>query len=140
MAELKTRPTRASVNAYLRTFEDKRKRADCTELLGMMREITGRPARLWGTSIVGFGSYHYRYASGREGDWLITGFAPRKQNISIYVMPGFSRYEALLETLGRYKLGKSCLYVRTLDDVDRHTLKRLVARAVEDMHEMYPCQ
>lgn len=139
MAELKTKPTRAGVRAFLRAIEDPVRRADCLELLAMMRDASGKPARMWGTSIVGFGSYHYRYASGREGDWMVTGFAPRKRDISVYIMPGFDDYAPLLDKLGRHKTGRSCLTIRTLDEIDRKTLKRLVSRAIEDMYERYPC-
>lgn len=139
MAVLKTKPTSASVSAFLASVDDERRRRDAREVLALMKEITGKRPKLWGTSIIGFGSYHYKYASGREGDWPVTGFSPRKQNLVVYVMPGFSRYESLMRRLGKYKLGKSCLYLKRLDDVDRDVLRRLIARSVSDMKKSYRC-
>ena len=115
----KTVPTDKSVDAFLDSVENPRRRADAWRVLDLMREVTGEPPKMWGASIVGFGSYHYRYASGREGDWLVVGLAPRKQNLVIYIMPGFARYGALLARLGKFRTGKSCLYVNKLDDVDQ---------------------
>jgi len=137
MADLKTTVNKASVTAYLKSVDDEQKRKDCREVIALMREITGKRPKMWGSSIIGFGSYHYRYRSGREGDWPLTGLSPRKQNLTIYIMPGFSRYASLMKKLGKYKTGKSCLYVKTLDDVDRGTLRQLIARSVADMKKMY---
>lgn len=137
MADLKTTVNKASVTAYLKSVDDEQKRKDCREVIALMREITGKRPKMWGASIIGFGSYHYRYRSGREGDWPLTGLSPRKQNLTIYIMPGFSRYASLMKKLGKYKTGKSCLYVKTLDDVDRGTLRQLIARSVADMKKMY---
>jgi hypothetical protein len=95
---------------------------------------------MWGDSIVGFGSYHYKYDTGREGDFFITGFSPRKQNLTIYIMPGFSSYDALMKKLGKHKTGKSCLYIKNLDDIDRNTLKELVCNSVDYMTKSYPCK
>ncbi|MDX1531118.1 MAG: DUF1801 domain-containing protein [Rhodothermales bacterium] len=131
MAALKTAPTDANVEAFLATVEDDARRADCYTVLELMRRVTGEPPTMWGDSIVGFGSYHYVYDSGREGDWFLAGFSPRKRNLTLYVMAGFDRYEALLERLGKYKTGKSCLYVNRLDDVDLGVLEELVRRSVE---------
>ena len=103
-----------------------------------MRDETGERAKMWGNSIVGFGSYHYKYASGHEGDWPITGFSPRKQNFAVYIMPGFERYAVLMAKLGKFKTGKSCLYVKRLEDVDETVLRRLVRRSVADMRKRYP--
>lgn len=139
MAELKTKATKASVAAFLRTMDDERKHNDAREVMALMKDVTGKRPKMWGPSIVGFGSYHYRYGSGREGDWPVTGFSPRKQYLTIYIMPGFSRYAPLMKKLGRYKTGKSCLYLQKLDDVDRKVLRRLVARSVTDMKKMYEC-
>lgn len=139
MAELKTKATKASVAAFLRTVDDERKRNDAREVMALMKDVTGKRPKMWGPSIVGFGSYHYRYGSGREGDWPVTGFSPRKQYLTIYIMPGFSRYAPLMKKLGKYKTGKSCLYLKNLDDVDRKVLRRLVARSVTDMKKMYEC-
>ncbi len=139
MAELKTKPTRASVNAFLDTVEDERKRRDCQDVIKLMASVTNKKPKMWGTSIIGFGSYHYKYKSGREGDWPITGLSPRKQNLTIYVMLGFSRYESLMQKLGKYKTSKSCLYVKYLDDIDRKVLAKLIERSVADMKKVYEC-
>ena len=139
MAELKTQPTTASVTAFLNAVDDPQKRRDAKEVLALMKEITGKKPEMWGTSIVGFGTYHYRYASGREGDWPVTGFSPRKRDLTIYVMLGFSRYQALMKKLGKYKTGKSCLYLKRLDDVDRKVLRQLITRSVADMKKAYEC-
>ena len=139
MAEPKTKPTRASVKAFLDAVEDERKRRDCWEVIKMMASVTGNKPKMWGTSIIGFGSYHYKYRSGREGDWPITGLSPRKQNLTIYVMLGFSRYESLMKKLGKYKTSKSCLYVKSLDDIDRKVLTRLIERSVADLKKIYEC-
>ena len=139
MAQPKTRLTDADVDAFLGKVEDPKKLQDCRELVEIMSSATGQPPRMWGTSIVGFGSYHYKYASGREGDWMLTGFSPRKQNLTLYIMPGFSGYESLMDKLGKHKTGKSCLYVKRLDDVDRDVLRQLVKRSIEDMRERYEC-
>jgi hypothetical protein len=133
MTELKTRVNRASVREFLNAIEDDSKRRDCFEVLKLMKEITREQPKMWGTSIVGFGSYHYRYASGREGDWMITGFSPRKQAITLYIMPGFDRYEELLKKLGRYSTGSSCLYIKRLADVDMKVLKELVRDSFKAM-------
>ncbi len=137
MAELKTKPNQQSVTEFLASVEDEQKRADSYALLELMQEVTGEPPRLWGDSIVGFGSYHYRYASGREGDWFLTGFSPRKQNLTLYIMAGFDRYDALLEQLGKHKTGKSCLYIKRLEDVDRQALRKLVEESVQHMKKTY---
>ena len=102
-----------------------------------MREVTGERPKMWGSSIVGFGSYHYTYASGREGDWPVVGFAPRKQNLVLYIMPGFARYESLLARLGKHRTGKSCLYVNKLDDIDPEVLEELVRESVDEMKRRY---
>ena len=138
MSELKTKRNDGDVRGYLESVTNKRRREDALVMLELMREITGEPPEMWGSSIVGFGSYHYRYASGREGDWPIVGFAPRKQSLTLYIMPGFDRYEALMAKLGKYKTGKSCLYINKLDDVNMETLKALIAESVEYMRRAYP--
>jgi hypothetical protein len=130
MAKLKTAPTKASVDAFVRRVPDAERRADCRTLAALMREVTGEPPRLWGDSIVGFGSYHYRYESGREGDWFLTGFSPRKNDLTVYITAGFERYGALMKKLGRHKTGRACLYLRRLADVDLGVLRDLVARSV----------
>jgi len=126
MAELKTKPNDGSVSNFLNSIEEPQKRQDALEILKMMEQITQSPPKMWGTSIVGFGDYHYKYESGREGDWFITGFSPRKQNLTLYMMSGFERYDELMSKLGKYKTGKSCLYIKKLSDVDVKVLHDLV--------------
>lgn len=130
MAELKTKKNDGDVDAFLDAIEDGRKQADAKRIREIMAEVTADRGTMWGDSIVGFGTYHYRYASGREGDWFKVGFSPRKQNLTLYIMSGFDRYEGLLERLGKHSTGKSCLYVKRLDDVDVDVLKELVAGSV----------
>ena len=137
MAELKTKQTKASVAAFLSTVTDKTKRADCKLVAKMMREATGKRAKLWGTSIVGFDSYDYTYESGRSGTWPICGFSPRAQNISIYIMPGFKKFEKLMMKLGKFKTGRSCLYIKNLDDVDLKVLNTLIKASVKEMRRIY---
>ena len=137
MSDLKTKPNEASVDAYLDSVENPRRREDARRVLALMREITGEPPKMWGSSIVGFGSYHYTYASGREGDWPLVGFAPRKQNLVLYIMPGFARYDALLAALGKHRTGRSCLYVNKLADIDPAVLGELIRESVADMKSRY---
>ena len=138
MAKMKTTPTQASVDAYIDAVEDEQKRADCRAIAAMMAEVTGAPARMWGPSIVGFGTYHYRYASGREGDFMETGFAARKRAITLYIMAGFSEYGDLLAKLGKHDTGKSCLYVKRLADVDLAVLREMVERSVAWIRARHP--
>jgi hypothetical protein len=138
MAELKTRPTGASVEDFLNDIEDEQRRRDCFTLLEMMRQATQAEPQMWGDAIVGFGSYHYRYASGREGDWFLTGFSPRKQNLTLYIMSGFDEYDALLDGLGKYKTGKACLYIKRLEDVDLPALQRLIQESVSHVARSSP--
>ena len=137
MADNKTRPTRASVTAFMTAIRDPEMRTDTKKVAAMMRRATGKRARMWGPGIVGYGSYHYRYESGREGDFMITGFAPRKQALTIYIMPGFERFQGLMSKLGRYKTGKSCLYVKRLADVDETVLEQLIHESVGYMRAHY---
>ena len=130
MVELKTKQNKASVTGFLRGIEDPQRRKDCRTVLELMKEVTGSGPKMWGDSIVGFGSYHYKYASGREGDWFVTGFSPRKANLTLYIMAGFSRYKELLAKLGKHKTGKSCLYIKRLADVDLAILRQLVEDSV----------
>ncbi len=132
MAELKTQKNKASVEEFISGVDDEGKRDDCRVVIDMMRDVTGEEPAMWGPSIVGFGSYHYKYASGREGDWMKTGFSPRKQALTLYIMSGFSDYDALLAKLGKYKTGKSCLYVKSLADVDLEVLRELVEKSVHE--------
>ena len=138
MSDLKTKPTAASVNAFIEAIDDERKREDARTIAEMMAEVTGAPPKMWGSSIVGFGSYHYRYASGREGDFMETGFSPRKRALTLYIMAGFSDYEGLLARLGKFSIGKSCLYIKRLADVDETVLRELVERSVAYIRDNYP--
>ena len=133
MSENKTRPTEQNVIEFLNSVEHKMRREDGFALLEMMAEITGEEAMMWGSSIVGFGSYHYKYASGREGDMPLVGFSPRKQSMTLYIMPGFDEYDDMLAALGKHKIGKSCLYVNKLADVDEGVLRELVKTSYEHM-------
>jgi hypothetical protein len=137
MSELKTKRNRASVQAFLRGIEDATRRQDCRTLVTLMKQATGEKPEMWGTSIVGFGSYHYKGASGREGDWFLAGFSPRKQNLTIYVMSGFEGADALLARMGKHTASVSCLYVKGLADVDLSALKRLVKRSVAVMRKRH---
>ena len=137
MAENKTKPNKASVAAFIKGIEDKQKRSDVKKVVAMMREATGSRARMWGTNIVGFGRYHYKYDSGREGDFMITGFSPRKQALTLYIIPGFTYSESLMSKLGKYKTGKSCLYIRRLSDVDEKVLRQLIVGSVKYMRKNY---
>ena len=133
MDEPKTKPNDASVEAFLNSVADEKKRADAFRVLQIMREETGEEPQMWGESMVGFGRYHYQYASGRQGDWPLTAFSPRKANLTLYITPGFDRYEALLAGLGKFTTGKSCLYVKRLSDVDETALRELVRQSVAVM-------
>jgi hypothetical protein len=137
MAELKTRPTRESVTEFLAGIEGLQQRADAKKVAAMMRRATGKRAKMWGASIVGYGNYHYRYASGREGDFMVTGFSPRKQALTVYIMPGFSSFGELMKKLGRYKTGKSCLYIKRLSEVDENVLEKLIVESVRHMRNKY---
>ena len=131
MAELKTKKNDASVTQFLDTIADEKKRADAYTILDLMQKATKAEPKMWGSSIVGFGSTHYVYASGREGDWLLMGFSPRKQNLTLYAMgPGWHNYDAIKD-LGKYTLGKGCLYIKKLDDVKIPALKKLIGEAVK---------
>ena len=138
MYKLKTRPTTSNVEAFLASVSDEKRRTDCDQVAGLMQEITGEDPVMWGTSIIGFGSYHYKYASGHEGDFMITGVSPRKQALTIYIMEGFSRHSELMDSLGKYKTGKSCLYIKKLEDIDMDVLKHLIETSVAAMREKYP--
>ncbi|MBI5950136.1 MAG: DUF1801 domain-containing protein [Chloroflexi bacterium] len=131
MAELKTKLNDASVIDFLNGIKDKGKRADSFEILKMMGQVTKQEPKMWGSSIVGFGEYHYKYKSGREGDWFVTGFSPRKQNLTLYVMGGFTPHTDLLKKLGKYKTGVGCLYINKLADVDVKVLKELLKQSVK---------
>ena len=133
MAENKTVKTGASVDEFLSAVENKRRREDGLALLEMVRDVTGLEPEMWGPSIIGFGSYHYRYDSGREGDMPLTGFSPRSRSLSLYIMSGFDNYDELLGKLGKHHTGASCLYINKLADVDMDVLRELVSQSVEHM-------
>lgn len=137
MSTLKTQPSNDDVREFLKSVSDEQKRKDCFAVLELMKSITGEEPKMWGSSIVGFGSYHYKYESGREGDWFLTGFSPRKQNISLYIMAGFDNYDELMNRLGKFKTGKSCLYVNRLEQIDLEVLKQLISESVRFMRDKY---
>ncbi len=137
MAQPKTRRNKADVFAFLAGVENSTRREDCRVVVRIMEEITGEPPTMWGGSIIGFGSYRYKYASGREGDWFLTGVSPRKQNLTVYIMPGFSEYDDLMANLGKHKTGKSCLYINKLDDVHLPTLKKLIRLSAARIAKRY---
>jgi len=134
-AELKTKVNDASVMEFLNSVTDEQKRNESFEILKLMKQVTKAEPKMWGASIVGFGSYHYKGASGREGDWMLTGFSPRKQALTLYLMHGFDGHADLLNKLGKYKTGMGCLYIKPLDDVDRKVLKELVQASVKRMKQ-----
>lgn len=138
MAEAKTKQNNLSVDAYLDAIPDEARRQDCRELITLMSGVTKCEPKMWGTGIVGFGTYHYKYASGHEGDACLTGFASRKGDISIYLMGGFDGQEALFAKLGKHKMGKACLYVRCLSDIALPVLQQLVAHSVAEVARRYP--
>jgi len=143
MPENKTKPTEVSVADFIESVEDAQKREDSKAIVAMMQEITGMPPKMWGPSIIGFDQYHYKYASGHEGDFAIVGFSPRKQNISLYIIMGFDKHDALLSKLGKFKIAKSCLYIKKLADVDQQVLRELITETVKIMRETdhtLPCQ
>jgi hypothetical protein len=138
MAENKTKQTKASVEKFIDSVKDKSIRKDCLTIVKLMKDVTKEEPKMWGKSIVGFGNYHYKYASGREGDFFLTGFSPRKQNLTIYIHSGFKNYEALMKKLGKHKTSVSCLYVKSLNDIDIKVLKKLVTESVHFMKKLYP--
>lgn len=138
MGELKTKLNDGSVEAFLNSVQDEQKRKDSFELLEMFTKVTGQSPKMWGTSIVGFGQYHYKSArSSQEGDWPLVGFSPRKQNLTLYIMPGFDSLTDLLSGLGKHKTSKSCLYINRLADVDKSVLEQIIKQAYQDMREQY---
>lgn len=129
MAELKTKVTKASVDQFLQGIKDEKKRADCYQMLKIMKKATKAEPKMWGPSIIGFGNYHYKYDSGRENDWFLVGFSPRVQSLTLYLMSGFD--SELLKKLGKHKTGKGCLYIQTMEDVDAKVLSKLIATSVK---------
>lgn len=138
MAEPKTRPTLLSARAFLDSIPDRACREECIAVADMMREATAAEAVMWGSNIVGFGTYRARYANGRETDWCRVAFAPRKSALTLYLMDGFAAHRELLQRLGKFKTGKSCLHLRRLEDVDRTVLRELIVASVEHMKRQYP--
>ena len=137
MAELKTKETKLSVTKFIGKVEDDQKRQDSQAILKLMKQVTKKEPKMWGDSMVGFGRFHYKSDSGREGDWFITGFSPRKQNLTLYIMPGFEKYESLMKRLGKHKTGKGCLYIKKLEDVDTKVLKELIKQSFQYMKKKY---
>jgi hypothetical protein len=137
MAENKTIPNDQSVEQFLNAVADGQKRKDSFKILDLMKQVTGMEPRMWGSSIVGFGSYHYKYESGREGDSILAGFSPRKQNLTIYNMGGFEQYDDLLKKLGKYTASGGCLYIKRLDDIDLPTLKTLIEESVKHVKQKH---
>lgn len=138
MAQNKTQPTTVDVDAFLSAVEPERRREDGQALNTLFKRVTGWAPVMWGPSMIGYGSYHYRYDSGREGESLATGFSPRKSNLSIYIMPGYADYSAILDRLGKHKTGKSCLYVNRLSDVDLDVLAELIQAGLNDLGRKWP--
>ena len=137
MAEMKTKATATDPATFIGRIEDLQTRIDCQEIAKLMQKITGKPAVMWGP-IVGFGKYHYKYATGRDGECLMTGFAPRKGNLTLYLGPGLDEKD-LTSRLGKYKRGKGCLYIKKLDDIDRDVLQDLISHSVAEMKKRYLC-
>ena len=133
MAELKTKPNDQSVEDFLNKVPDEKKRQNSFAILELMKQVTGDKPIMWGDSIIGFGTYKYKYASGRQGEWPVTGFSPRKQNLTIYIMSGFDEYDDLLTQLGKHSTGKSCLYIKKMEDIDQDVLRELISKSVEHM-------
>ena len=139
-AQNKTTENDLSVEEFLNNVKDDQKREDSFRILEMMTEMSGYEPKMWGSSIVGFGSYHYKYESGREGDMCRIGFSPRAQNLTLYMMPGYSDFSEELERLGKHKLGKSCLYIKRLSDVDEEVLREMIQKDLDIMAEKYPVE
>ncbi len=132
MAELKTKKTEASVDDFLNGVKDEATKKDCLEIVKLMKQATKADPKMWGSSIVGFGTQHLKYASGRELDWMVIGFSPRKQNLTLYIPGSLESYADLLKKLGKHTTGKGCLYVKSLKDVDAKVLKELIQRSVKE--------
>ncbi len=137
MAELKTKPTNVDVETFIDSIEDEQKRDDARTLMRIMTDVVGETPQMWGPSIVGFGTYHYVYPTGREGDWMLTGFSPRKQAMTLYIMSGFETQMKLMDKLGKYKTGKGCLYLKKLSDVDEDILKELIRNSIDIVRKRY---
>ena len=140
MAELKTKPTEVSVADFLAKVESEQVRDDCREIIKLMKKVTGSPPKMWGPSIIGFGQYHYKYESGHEGDMCITGFSPRKGNLTLYVLGNFPGQDDLLKKLGKCKVSKACLYVKKLEDIDMGVLEKIIKKSVDFTKKKYPAK
>jgi len=138
MAENKTKQTNASIDKFIGSIKEEATREDCYKIIKLMKSVTKEEPKMWGPSIVGFGTYQYKYASGREGDMCIAGFSPRKNNLTIYLMPGFEKQKDNLKKLGKHKTGGSCLYLKSLNDVDVKVLKEMIASSVKEMKIIFP--
>jgi len=134
---MKTTLNDGNVHDFLNAVENKTRKKDAFKVLELMQAETGQEPKMWGDSIVGFGQYHYKYDSGREGDFLIVGFSPRKTFLSVYIMPGFDKYKDLMENLGKYKTGKACLNIKKLEDVDEQVLGKLIRESYQYMENKY---
>lgn len=137
MGQPETKPSNASVSEFLAGIKDPQKRVDCKAIAKMMREATGKRARMWGSSIVGYDHYDFAYASGRPGSWMMTGFSPRARDITVCIMPGFSKFGPLLKKLGKHRTGQSCLTIKRLEDIDEGVLAQLIADSVREMRRKY---
>ena len=137
MVELKTKPTDASVEEFLEAVDHPTRKADGLALLEIMKEVTQEKPVMWGTSIIGFGTYHYKYASGREADWLKVGFSPRKRSLTVYLAPGLDDIEDLRVKLGKHRVGKGCLYINKLSDVDTDVLKLIIKKSIKVLEQRY---
>lgn len=137
MSGNKTKPTNKSVSAFLNSVENQRRKADALVINEMMTRITGEKPTMWGPTMVGFGQYHYKYDSGREGDMFLTGFSPRKANLVLYIMPGYGQFDDVMARLGKFKTGQACLYINKLDDIDLDVLERLIRKSVDWMKAKY---
>jgi hypothetical protein len=140
MAEAKTKPTNESVKDFLDRIPEAERREDCFAIAKIMEEVTGEKPKMWGPSIVGFGTYHYKYASGREGDWPVTGFSPRKKDLTVYIMMGFEKHDEMMRKLGKHSVGKSCLYIKRLSEIHVPTLKKLIKTSVKELKDYTKAQ
>jgi hypothetical protein len=138
MSELKTKPTLAKPTDFIATVSNETRKADAFKLLEIMTRLSGCEPKMWGDTLIGYGEYHYKYASGHEGDFMRTGFSPRKANLVVYIIPGYSQFSEILSRLGKHKLGKSCLYINKLADVDMVVLEELIRAGLDEMAQKYP--
>lgn len=137
MSSPKTIPNNNDVDAFINAVTPEWKQEDTRKIVQLMSEITGKPPVMWGNSIIGFGTYHYKYASGREGDWFLSGLSPRKQNMTVYIVGGFESQESLLQKLGKHKKSVGCLYFKKLSDIDIHVLEELIKASIDVVNKRY---